>query len=138
MEATAAGDCSAPSVVLDGEHEHGVQEMAAKLRVVLVGSEKAGSGENGCGGELCSAINGGREQGRGERPGERAVGGAERLGAAQRPQNARRRQGTRQEVGALGSHGCHALATRRHFDEQVASAIQRVLEAVFGLVRLGI
>ena len=65
-------------------------------------------------------------------------GGAERLGAAQRPQNARRRQGTRQEVGALGSHGCHALATRRHFDEQVASAIQRVLEALFGLVRLGI
>ena len=62
-------------MVLDGEHEHGVQEMAAKLRVVLVGSEKAGSGENGCGGELCSAINGGREQGRGERPGERAVGG---------------------------------------------------------------
>ena len=43
-----------------------------------------------------------------------------------------------EEVGALGSHGCHALATRRHFDEQVASAIQRVLEAVFGLVRLGI
>ena len=42
------------------------------------------------------------------------------------------------EVGALGSHGCHALATRRHFDEQVASAIQRVLEAIFGLVRLGI
>ena len=37
----------------DGEHEHGVKEMAAKLRVVLVGSEKAGSGENGCGGELC-------------------------------------------------------------------------------------
>ena len=122
----------------DGEHEHGMKEMAAKLRVVLVGSEKAGSGENGCGGELCSAINGGRERGRGERPGERAVGGAERLGAAQRPQNARRRQGTRQEVGALGSHGCHALATRRHFDEQVASAIQRVLEAIFGLVRLGI
>ena len=58
----------------DGEHEHGVKEMAAKLRVVLVGSEKAGSGENGCGGELCSAINGGRERGRGERQGERAVG----------------------------------------------------------------
>ena len=46
----------------DGEHEHDVKEMAAKLRVVLVGSEKAGSGENGCGGELCSAINGGRAQ----------------------------------------------------------------------------
>jgi hypothetical protein len=42
----------------------------------------------------------------------------------------------RQKVGALGSHGCHALATRRHFDEQVASAIQRVLEAIFRLVRL--
>ena len=35
----------------DGEHEHGVKEMAVKLRVVLVGSEKARSGENGCGGE---------------------------------------------------------------------------------------
>ena len=35
----------------DGEHEHDVKEMAAKLRVVLVGSEKARSGENGCGGE---------------------------------------------------------------------------------------
>ena len=44
----------------DGEHEHGMKEMAAKLRVVLVGSEKARSGENGYGGELCSAINGGR------------------------------------------------------------------------------
>jgi hypothetical protein len=36
----------------DGEHEHGAKEMAAKLRVVLMGSEKAGSSENSCGGEL--------------------------------------------------------------------------------------
>jgi hypothetical protein len=28
-----------------------MQEMAAKLRVVLMGSEEAGSGENSCGGQ---------------------------------------------------------------------------------------
>jgi hypothetical protein len=35
----------------DGEHKHSMQEMAAKLRVVLMGSEEAGSGENSCGGQ---------------------------------------------------------------------------------------
>jgi len=38
-EATAAGDCGAPSMVLDGEHEHGVQEREAKLMALLVRSE---------------------------------------------------------------------------------------------------
>ena len=38
-EATAAGDYGAPSTVLDGEHEHGVQEREVKLMALLVRSE---------------------------------------------------------------------------------------------------
>ena len=38
-KAMAAGDCGAPSMVLDGEHEHGVQEREAKLMALLVRSE---------------------------------------------------------------------------------------------------
>ena len=33
------GDCGAPSMVLDGEHEHGVQEREAKLMALLMRSE---------------------------------------------------------------------------------------------------
>ena len=44
-EATAAGDCGAPSAVLDGEHEHGMQEREAKLMALLVRSEGAERGE---------------------------------------------------------------------------------------------
>ena len=38
-EVTAAGDCGAPSAVLDGDHKHGVQEREAKLMALLVRSE---------------------------------------------------------------------------------------------------
>ena len=38
-EVTAAGDCGAPSVVLDGEHEHGVQAREVKLMALLMRSE---------------------------------------------------------------------------------------------------
>ena len=52
-EATVAGGCGASSTVLDGEHEHGVQEREAKMMVVLVRSVGADRGENGRGtGEL--------------------------------------------------------------------------------------
>ena len=33
------GDCGAPCAVLDGEHEHGMQEREAKLMALLVRSE---------------------------------------------------------------------------------------------------
>ena len=45
-EATAAGNCGAPSMDLDGEHEHGVQEREAKLMALLVRSEGGLRGEN--------------------------------------------------------------------------------------------
>jgi hypothetical protein len=69
--------------------------------------------------------------------GEASEGGSE-LRALCCPNARGKGEDAQQKVGALGSHGCHVLATRQHFDEQVASAIQRVLEAIFGLVRLGI
>ena len=52
-EVTAAGDYGAPSVVLDGEHEHGVQAREAKLVALLMRSEGGLRGENSRGtGEL--------------------------------------------------------------------------------------
>ena len=48
-EVTADGGCGASSIVLDGEHEHDVQEREAKLMALLVRRE----GKNGRGtGEL--------------------------------------------------------------------------------------
>ena len=69
----------------DSKQEHGVQEMEAKLMVVLIGNEEAGSGGNGRGsGELGAWPwrpwrNAAREQGR--ELGGRKVreGGQERL-----------------------------------------------------------
>ena len=47
------GGCDASSTVLDGKHEHGVQEREANMMVVLVRSEGADRGDNGRGtGEL--------------------------------------------------------------------------------------
>ena len=75
-EATAAGDYSAPSVVLDGEHEHGVQEREAKLMALLVRSDGAERGKTAAVVELrSSAMAGetargskGRERGRASEP----------------------------------------------------------------------
>ena len=57
--AAAAGASTATVAVCDGEHEHDVKEMAAKLRAVLVGSEETGSGENSCGGRSFHGGHGG-------------------------------------------------------------------------------
>ena len=57
--AAAAGASTARVAGCDGEHEHGVKEMAAKLRAVLVGSEETGSGENSCGGRSFHGGHGG-------------------------------------------------------------------------------
>ena len=60
--AAAAGASTATVAVCDGEHEHDVKEMAAKLRAVLVGSEETGSGENSCGGRSFHCSHGGHAQ----------------------------------------------------------------------------
>ena len=59
-EATAVGDCGAPSVVLDGEHEHEMQEVKAKLLVVLRRSGEARSSGNAVTAELGGGVHGGR------------------------------------------------------------------------------
>ena len=70
-EAMMAGGCGASSTVLDGKHEHGVQEREAKMMVVLVRSEGADRGENGRGtGEL------------GARPWRPRCGRGQRVGGA--------------------------------------------------------
>ena len=123
-EATAVGDCGAPNMVLDGEHEHEMQEVKAKLLVVLRRSGEARSSGNAVTAELGGGVHGNRSHGEsrgseGEWEGqERNEGGvlSERRGRRASP-NAR---GSDRDAWQQWQACSAAWATRRPSDEHLA------------------
>ena len=147
-EATAVGDCGAPNVVLDGEHEHEMQEVKAKLLVVLRRSGEARSSGNAVTAELGGGVHGNRSHGEsrgseGEWEGEQVRAGrsGERLARVMEEQSTRRRaarggeQGRSSGMAATHGHVSFTEAYSRTGGGQQRGHGGRCYWAISGLIK---